>query len=263
MQRPESGASSQHQPAAADRPETDAALKASYDRQAVKYDENRYVSHSGVYFTDLEGRVIEEWVDGGAARGLDLPCGTGRLTLHLAKRCGEVVAGDISEEMLAQARRKAEAEGVKNVTYRVLNGRSLPYEDGTFDVVICFKFLHLIPNAEKQDFMREFSRVLKPGGKLIVEFNSPFYGGVLAFLRYRGNVRAMTMKCLFPGQGRKLFSGFRVGRAIGVRFPFLAGLSRVFGTKAVSNADLALGRLSLLRYGAYTVMFELISEKSS
>ena len=42
----------------------------------------------------------------------------------------------------------------------------------------------MIPTEQKAAFIREMARVLKPGKSLIVEFNSPFYGGILAFVRY-------------------------------------------------------------------------------
>lgn len=240
----------------------DMANRAHYNENAECYDSHRYRSNSGVFFTQLEGLVVESWACGEpGSLGLDLPCGTGRLTASLANRCEKVIAGDISEGMLEQAQAKLADCRIDNVTFEILNGRELPFADNTLDTIISFKFFHLIPNEQKTEFMAEFARVLKPKGKLIVEFNSPFYGFCFPLWRYRRKLRKMTKTCFFPGQGRWLFRGYRVGRVFGAKFPFFAGLARIFGSKSISRLSLLLGRIPGVRFLAYTVIFELYNEK--
>lgn len=242
----------------------DAESMSRFDQIADCYDAKRYSSYGGAFFNELEAHVVVDWTQGeDATRGLDIPCGTGRLTIGLAHCCEEVVAGDISTRMLGIAREKVHRGSVANVTFLQVNGRRLPFAENIFDTIICFNFLHLIPNDQKSEFLTEFSRVLKPSGKLIVEFQSPFYGFLLGLLRYRRRPREITRRCFFPGQGRRLFHGYRKGRVVGIGFLWFSKLSRLFGKKAIMKISLALGRIPGLRFLAYVVVFELYNEKQS
>ena len=240
----------------------DAELMSRFDQTADSYDSQRYLSHAGMFFNELEVYVVNEWTLGGrGSRGLDIPCGTGRLTISLAHRCEEVVAGDISTQMIAIAQERTSHQGVTNVTFQQVNGRKLPFSENTFDTIICFNFLHLIPNDQKGELITEFSRVLKIGGKLIVEFNSPLYGLFLGLLRYRRRLGEIPRRCFFPGQGRRLFRGYRKGHAVGIGFPFLWLLARIFGKNVMMKVSLTLGRIPVLRFLAYAIVFELYKEK--
>ena len=98
---------------------------------------------------------------------LDLGCGTGCPSILAAQAVGDkgtVVGLDLSENMLAAARRKAEQSGVKNISFHAKDVTSLPYESASFDAVIsrfCLMFLPDIHGA-----LNEISRVLKNGGYL-------------------------------------------------------------------------------------------------
>jgi len=100
-------------------------------------------------------------------RVLDLGCGTGYPSILAAQAVGSsgaVVGLDLSENMLAVARRKAEGAGVKNISFHANDVSSLPYEAASFDAVIsrfCLMFLPDIHGA-----LKEISRVLKNGGYL-------------------------------------------------------------------------------------------------
>ncbi len=105
-------------------------------------------------------------------RVLDVACGTGRATVDLAKAVGEagmVDALDLSEDMLAQARTKLEKAGFSSrVNFKHGNARSLPYPDATFDVLYNGYMFDLIPIDGFMPILREFARVIKPGGKLVL-----------------------------------------------------------------------------------------------
>lgn len=95
---------------------------------------------------------------------LDVGCGVGATPAFLAKTFGCRVMGvDIIEGMLEQSRARAKAAGVEALTdFRRGDARSLPFADNTFDVVITESLLIFF--QEKEQALREFVRVCKPGG---------------------------------------------------------------------------------------------------
>lgn len=95
---------------------------------------------------------------------LDVGCGVGPTPALLAKEIGcRVVGVDVVESMLEQSRGRAKAAGVESlVEFRLGDARSLPFEEGTFDVVLTESVLIFF--QEKLDALREFARVCKPGG---------------------------------------------------------------------------------------------------
>lgn len=100
-------------------------------------------------------------------RVLDIAAGTGdqsRLAARLVGPAGSVLATDISQEMLAVAARRAEQEGLRNLTTRAMNAEQLDLSENRYDAVISRFGLMLIPNL--QQALAEIWRVLKPGGRL-------------------------------------------------------------------------------------------------
>ena len=106
----------------------------------------------------------------GVARGrvLDVGTGSGRIAIRLAKLNPEftIEAIDLSESMLELGRRNAGREGVANVTFAIGDAKRLPYDDHTFDLVICHQLLHQLP--EPLMALREINRVAKPDGGMLV-----------------------------------------------------------------------------------------------
>jgi demethylmenaquinone methyltransferase/2-methoxy-6-polyprenyl-1,4-benzoquinol methylase len=103
---------------------------------------------------------------------LDVACGTGRGTVGLAQAVGStgrVDAIDLSDAMLAQARSKIEKLGLGDrVQFKQGNARELPYPDSSFDLLYNGYMFDLIPLDGFAPILKEMSRVLKPGGKLIL-----------------------------------------------------------------------------------------------
>ncbi len=237
----------------------DAWLRKSYDAEAAQYDALRYEASEGRYFNDLEIKILRQWLPLERGRRiLDLPAGTGRLSVALADQGALVVGGDVSEGMLRANVAKAKQAGTRTAPVQA-SGTTLPFSADTFDAIVSFKFFHLIANDTKLAFTREMARVLKPGGVLIAEFNSPFYGGVLAFLRYYFNKKhpgGMRMKCLFPDQVTALFPGLTVTRTLGVKLPFTGLLDSMIGRSATDSINLWFGRIPGAKYFAYAIMVE-------
>ncbi len=102
---------------------------------------------------------------------LDIGTGTGRVLVLVAAQIGRGMGLDINQEMLTVARSSFEEEGLRNVHVRKGDMYNMPIEDSSFDVATLHLVLHYSVDAER--VIAEASRVLKPGGRLIiVDFSS-------------------------------------------------------------------------------------------
>ena len=105
-----------------------------------------------------------------ALKVLDIACGTGDSTIAIAKAGGaqtKVIGADISSGMMDFVMEKAARAGVTDrIKLMVADGTALPFEDCSFDVVTCSFGIRNF--EDKAAGLREFFRVLKPGGKLVI-----------------------------------------------------------------------------------------------
>jgi len=92
-------------------------------------------------------------------RVLDLGCNNGYGTRVLATQAASVVGVDVSADLVETARRGHVPD---NVSFRRVDGRMLPFADGSFDLVTSFQVIEHIP--ETGPFLEEVIRVLVPGG---------------------------------------------------------------------------------------------------
>ena len=100
-------------------------------------------------------------------RVLETACGTGIVTERLVARLagqGSLVATDLNEPMLAHA--AAKLRGATHVEWRSADATKLPFDDRSFDTVVCQFGLMFFP--DKAAGMREAFRVLEPGGRFHV-----------------------------------------------------------------------------------------------
>src|ERR1043166_5287560 len=91
---------------------------------------------------------------------LELGCGTGYFTRELARSRADMVAIDVSPELLEIAKSNCSAP---NVRYEIQNAYELSYPDAVFDSVVGSSVLH---HLEIEEAIREIYRVLKPGGTI-------------------------------------------------------------------------------------------------
>lgn len=98
---------------------------------------------------------------------LDVACGTGDMAVELLKRGCSVTGIDLSEEMLAIARRKtAEAN------FQLANAEALPFDDASFDAVTSAFGIRNFVHLDKG--LAEMARVLKSGGRMVIlEMSTP------------------------------------------------------------------------------------------
>jgi SAM-dependent methyltransferase len=96
------------------------------------------------------------------AQVLDLGCGAGHVSYHAAPRAGQVVAYDLSPEMLDVVSQAAAERGLNNIVTKQGVAEHLPFPDGSFDCVLSRYSAH-----HWRDFdagLREVARVLRPNG---------------------------------------------------------------------------------------------------
>lgn len=104
-------------------------------------------------------------------RILDCACGTGLLTLALARRGYEVAGTDASTEMVAQARTRAERDGLR-LDLSPCDWKSLPQHFGReFDLVTCCgnSIGHCRSESEMVEALTAMRKVLRPAGRLILD----------------------------------------------------------------------------------------------
>lgn len=122
---------------------------------------------------------------------VEIGCGVGRLTRHIAARAAEVVAIDISERMLQVAR---EHNGhLRNVRWLHGDGRTLAgVEDGSADVCVSHVVFQHIPDADiTLAYVREVGRVLRPAGCAALQIsNDPGVHRRARARSVRGRIRA-------------------------------------------------------------------------
>ena len=97
------------------------------------------------------------------ARVLDIACGTGNVTIPLARLGARATGIDIATNLLAQARDRALSEGIE-IAFDEGDAEQLPYPDSSFDAVVTMFGAMFAPRPEI--VVSECARVLKPGGLL-------------------------------------------------------------------------------------------------
>jgi demethylmenaquinone methyltransferase / 2-methoxy-6-polyprenyl-1,4-benzoquinol methylase len=175
---------------------------------------------------------------------VDVACGTGDLSEHFARtEAARVIGIDFTPEMLQIARRKLEQlapEHRAKISYQEGDAQALPLPDASADVVsIAFGIRNV---AEPARAIREFARILRPGGRLVIlEFDTPRFPP-FRWLNsfYCGHVMPLTAT---------LISGDRSGaykylpRSVGSFMPReqLCGLLAGSGFGQVSARPLTMG----------------------
>ena len=145
-----------------------------FDRIAGRYDLLNSVMTAGLHHRWRQ-RAADQTGLGAGDTALDICCGTGDLTLELARRVapdGHVVGCDFSEPMLDLAREKAAERSAAGVRFEWADALQLPYDEGRFDAVTVGFGVRNLSNLDVG--LREMRRVLRPGGRLaILEITQP------------------------------------------------------------------------------------------
>jgi len=126
------------------------------------------------YFRQVERKryhlepFIEEYADFESTRGkrvLEIGVGLGTDFVRFARAGAEVFGVDLTERSVSLVRDRLALEGLDG-DVQVGDAESLPFEDGTFDVVYSWGVLHHTPDPAQA--IREAVRMVRPGGRLCV-----------------------------------------------------------------------------------------------
>ena len=160
-------------------PDREQECRAEFDEYAGQYENSvdQSVSFTGrdaAFFARRKVEILEDIVRPalGSLQGLnllDVGCGTGTTDRYLAPRVRTLHGVDISEEMLAKAERN-----VPRARYSHYDGKNLPFEEGTFDVVVAICVLHHVPVPMRRELVRDMVRVVRPRGVVAVFEHNPF-----------------------------------------------------------------------------------------
>lgn len=185
---------------------TDEASAAQNVRQmfnsiAPRYDLLNHVLSANVdrLWWRRAARTFRTTLERPEAAVLDICCGTGDMTLALLKHrpagARPILAGDFARAMLARGEEKFRARDANAVAIEA-DALHLPLADGSLDLIVsAFGFRNL---ANYEAGLREFFRVLKPGGRLgILDFSEP--GGLL------GRAYGVYFHRVLPRIGRLIY----------------------------------------------------------
>jgi SAM-dependent methyltransferase len=113
---------------------------------------------------DVRVPLVAAVVEARPARVLEVGAGWGELAEWIARETGaEVVATDLSPHMV-------ELSCARGLDASVADVQSLPFADGSFDVVVAAWMLYHVPHLDRG--LAEIARVLRPGGRLVAATNS-------------------------------------------------------------------------------------------
>jgi len=123
-----------------------------WDFETSEYEQKKYARTLAV----LGGRTFRRALEAGASIGV--------FTEMLADRCDELLAVDVSERAVAEARRRLSGRGHVRV-----ERRTLPEEmpDGPFDLIVASEVLYYFPREEMLALLQGFERELARGGSLL------------------------------------------------------------------------------------------------
>jgi len=137
------------------------AEKSIWDRFSVVYDTVETVYNGKVY--KGTGEMVAGYIDP-CDEVLECACGTGAISIYIAKKCKMLTATDMSKGMLRQTERKlSRCFNTKVCKADILHLRC---RDSRFDKVVAGNVIHLLDDSEGA--VRELLRVCKPGGKVII-----------------------------------------------------------------------------------------------
>jgi len=129
-----------------------------------------YVTSATHKDPEVLARVVALAAPAPGWRALDVATGTGHTAFALAPHVASVVGIDLTPEMLAEAERARAERGLANVRFQVGDVHALPFADGELDLVTSRRAPHHFRDIGRA--LGEMRRVLRPGGRLVIDDRS-------------------------------------------------------------------------------------------
>jgi ubiquinone/menaquinone biosynthesis C-methylase UbiE len=157
----------------------DRALKAKH---ATMWALGNYAAVASEVISSLGPIVVDAAGITAGQRVHDVAGGSGNVAIPAARTGAEVVATDLTPELLEKGRRDAEAQG-QTITWRVADTEALPFEDGEFDTVVSCVGVMFAPHH--QVVADELVRTTRPGGTIALLSWTPegFIGQMFATMK--------------------------------------------------------------------------------
>jgi ubiquinone/menaquinone biosynthesis C-methylase UbiE len=103
---------------------------------------------------------------------LDAGCGVGEFLIPLSYKCKFIYGIDISNGSIKQCSEKLKEKRIQNASLQVSSLTRIPFENNSIDKILCVSVLHYLDFTEIEMSIREFKRVLKKDGVLIINFSN-------------------------------------------------------------------------------------------
>lgn len=132
-----------------------------WDKLALPYDAAETIYNGKVYHRT--GELVAEYIGPGDTV-LECACGTGAISIHIARKCRLLVATDMSVPMLRQCEKKLRS--CYNAVIKKADITKLNCGDDRFDKVVAGNVIHLLDDPDAA--LSELRRVCKPGGLIIL-----------------------------------------------------------------------------------------------
>jgi ubiquinone/menaquinone biosynthesis C-methylase UbiE len=189
----------------------------AYSRVAPLYNVWSYLTESKAAQKVVE---LAEIRDG--QRILEVALGTGLLFARILRlnRTGETFGVDLSPAMIAKAKKHLEGISGEHCHLQIANAYHLPFDSNAFDLLINNFMLDLLPEEDFTVVLREFHRVVKPGGLLVVStmsfgkkwYNAIWYRVAKHFPQLLTGCRPVEIRRYLEKTGFELLQSVRVSQ---------------------------------------------------
>ena len=143
---------------------TSPEMQALKDRLKATWESGDY-GHFAKYLEPGALEFLERLAVAPGTRMLDVACGAGQIAIPAARAGVKVTGVDLASNLVEQARARAKAEGL-DVRFDQGDAEMLPYEDGSFDLVVSLIGAMFAPRPDR--VAAELIRVCRPGGRIVM-----------------------------------------------------------------------------------------------
>jgi ubiquinone/menaquinone biosynthesis C-methylase UbiE len=125
-----------------------------------------YATNSSLTDSEKVDRLVRATDASPEARVLEVATGPGHVAFGFADVCEEVIGIDLTEAPLAIAEETKQERGVNNITFQKGDAEILPFDENTFDIVVCRLAFHHFEKPSR--VLQQMARVCRPNGTVAV-----------------------------------------------------------------------------------------------